>query len=72
MDKRNKLSPPSAAPDAIDPRPIAPDSAANGSCVVFCGDPTEVGAGFALALRLMGVDAQSPDGGEPPSKGERE
>lgn len=32
-----------------------------GSSVVFCGDPTLVGAGFALALKLMGIVAPAPD-----------
>jgi hypothetical protein len=35
-----------------------------GSSIVFCGDPAQVGAGFAVALKLMGV-APAPDVSKP-------
>lgn len=69
MDKRNHLSlPPSGQDKASDPA----DPSAAGSSVVFCGDPAQVSAGFALALRLMGMDVPVQDASvpDPPKKGD--
>ena len=42
------------------------------SSIVFCGDPTLVGAGFALALKLMGIVAPAPDVSEPDPPGPKD
>ena len=65
MDKRKQLSPPPSRQDeAIHPQAIPADPSITGSGVVFCGDPAQVSAGFAMALRLMGVDVPVQDGSE--------
>ena len=38
-----------------------PDSTSARSSVVFCSDPADVRAGFAIALKLMGLDTSMPD-----------
>ena len=38
-----------------------PDPMSARSCVVFCNDPADVRAGFAIALNLMGFDIPMPD-----------
>jgi len=66
MNERSQ-SPPLTA-DARDPEP---GQARETSSVVFCGDPAKVRTGFALALKLMGIDAPSPDeSGRDPKQGE--
>ncbi|MBR1124682.1 hypothetical protein JQ628_24375 [Bradyrhizobium lablabi] len=59
MDKRNQPQITSESDDTSHPKP-----AAAGSTIVFYGDPAQVSAGFALALQLMGMDAEMPDAGE--------
>jgi hypothetical protein len=62
MDKRNQPPLLSERDEANHPKSAAPaDQAATGSSIVFCGDPVTVRAGFALALHLMGMDAEVPD-----------
>lgn len=75
MDEPKQLSPPSSRQDeAIHPQAIPADPSVTGSSVVFCGDPAQVSAGFAMALRLMGVDVPVQDDSEanPLEKGEGE
>jgi len=50
----------------------APDPARTGATLVFAGDPSQVSAGFALALRLMGLDAPLPDVSARDQSGEEE
>ena len=70
MDKRNDPSNPFAHDKGIDPKSIPADSATAESSVVFCDDPPQVEAGFAIALQLMGIDAPVPDVSEhDPPKG---
>jgi hypothetical protein len=59
MTERNQ-SPP-VRPSARDPEPGSAGPAGAGSSVTFCGDPSQISAGFALALKLMGIDAPVPD-----------
>jgi hypothetical protein len=73
VDKRNDHStPPFGHDKGIDPKLIPADPATAGSSVVFCGDPAQVTAGFAIALQLMGIDAPVPDVSEhdPPKQGD--
>ena len=41
----------------IDAKPVPADTSGAATSVVFCGDPAQVRAGFAIALQLMGIDA---------------
>lgn len=47
-----------------DPTSPEIDSAGAGDTIVFAGDPSQVRIGFAMALRLMGLDAPAPNIGE--------
>jgi hypothetical protein len=64
MNDQKQPSPPPGNDDAEPPQIMA-DPADADSTVVFAGDPTQVSAGFALALRLMGFEVPeaepSPD-----------
>ena len=61
MDEPSHPSFPSGNGKAIDPEPAAAESAGAGPSIVFCADPAQVRAGFALALQLMGIDAPVAD-----------
>jgi hypothetical protein len=68
MTKRNQ--PPPVTTEASEPEPGSAGSIGAGPSVQFSGDPARVRAGFALALKLMGIDAPLPDGFEPNPKPE--
>ena len=38
-----------------------PDPTSARSSVVYCSDPAEVRAGFAIALKMMGFDVPMPE-----------
>ena len=60
MTKREKPSDPAARGEV---------NLRAGSSIVFGGDPAQVGAGFALALKLMGIVAPVPEVSEPDPPG---
>jgi hypothetical protein len=70
MKKPNRTSSSSGNDDEIDMPSVAADSACSGCTVVFAGDPSQVSAGFALALRLMGLDAPLPEPCDRPEQDE--
>lgn len=71
MDKRKNLAVPSSGHDKTSSAEPIPADPVSESTIVFCGDPAQVSAGLAVALRLMGIDQPAPDVSEhePPDKG---
>jgi hypothetical protein len=63
MTERNQ--PPAVTTEAREPKPGSAGPIGAGPGVQFSGDPAQVRAGFALALKLMGIDAPLPDVCEP-------
>jgi hypothetical protein len=70
MKKPDQTSSSCGNDDDTDMPSVAADPACSGSTVVFAGDPSQVSAGFALALRLMGLDAPMPEPRDPPEQDE--
>ena len=64
-DRRPRFSPHELSePIGTDAAPIAPNVHRESSLVVYCGTDQHVGEGFAIALRIMGLDANFlPAGG---------
>jgi hypothetical protein len=66
-DPRPRFSPHELSePIGTDAAPVAENVHRESSLVVYCGTDQQVGEGFAIALRIMGVDANFlPAGGAP-------